>query len=339
GDRSFARVPRTGRGRRDGRGGATLRGRARRRAARPRLLPVLVRRSLFLALHADRPQRLKTPGDDRRAARPQLRAPRQRPQRARRDAGPPDHRPGADPQGDRADRGAANPLGPRLGALHRQHLRGAGRAGAVGLARRRPPHRDHLHRRRWRLGRPDAALPRREPGDRAPRQARRSARPAGRGGVGPRRPRQPRRGAEGGRDRQSGRARRHPDDQPAGRRPRRAADRDRPRRPRRRTARPPRRAHPPLRHARGRRDRDRCLGRDRARRARRRGFRLGRPRGARQGPLLRRQRPVIPDRVRQHPERREPHPLRLARLHQRFWRRPPRRPLRRDPQPRGPRAL
>jgi hypothetical protein len=54
----------------------------------------------------------------------------------------------------------------------------------------------------------------------------------------------------------------------------------------------------------------------------------GEQRGRLAGPLLRRQGADVPARVRQHPARRQPHPLGLARLHQRLGRRPAGRPLR-----------
>ena len=60
-------------------------------------------------------------------------------------------------------------------------------------------------------------------------------------------------------------------------------------------------------------------------------LRVGRPGRARPGPLLRDPRAAVPHRVRQHPERREPHPRGLARPGRRLGRGHPRRALPRRP--------
>ena len=70
------------------------------------------------------------------------------------------------------------------------------------------------------------------------------------------------------------------------------------------------------------------VGADRRRRAGRDLVRVGGSRGAGSRPLLRHPRPAPPHRVRQHAERREPHPRGLARPRQRLGRGPPREALR-----------
>ena len=73
----------------------------------------------------------------------------------------------------------------------------------------------------------------------------------------------------------------------------------------------------------------RCrVGSRRRRRAGRSLLRVGWPRGARPRPLLRCSRPSSPDRIRQHAERRQPHPRGLARPRQRLGRGPPGEALR-----------